>query len=62
MIRFILTQFFYLQCEGYPTGEGYSGGRRGIIQLTISVVQMKDDGGWDCDYSNQVAKVIAIKL
>lgn len=60
MIRFTLS--FHFECEGYTTGEGYSGGGRGIMQLTISAVQMKNDGGWDCDDSNKVAKVITLKL
>lgn len=30
--------------------------------MTISLVQMKDDGGWDCDCSNKVAKSCSNKV
>ena len=31
-----------------------------MVQLTLSLLKRKDDGGWDCDYNDKAVKLFEI--
>lgn len=55
-LNVLLHSSFYLQCGGCTVGEEYNSGGRQTIQLPITPVQVKDDGGWDYDCSHKVGE------